>query len=258
MATTKVKFETADANLKTATKTFGYVNPESSDYTLKSLVTGAYALSKNTVRTIQRIDTRDITNATEGEVTPVTPAAGGKSVSFTSSSDFFSTDVSTFHTFLQNAYDAATDPASNAVALNFEIEDGTLDEEELPDEIPNAVIASITYGDLETLLQNNSATLQDFASLINDKIEDEGGIGVTASYNKTNGLTFTNTNGTADSDTVSVKVTEGAAYGSENAGHLILESMYNGANDKSVFSTKTNQYNGTNPYTQYTLTLVSE
>ena len=254
MATTKVKFETADANLKTATKTFGYVNPESSDYTLKSLVTGAYALSKNTVRTIQRIDTRDITNATEGEVTPVTPAAGGKSVSFTSSSDFFSTDVSTFHTFLQNAHNAYTGTTVNAASvLTFEIADGTLDGED-----PNAIAATITYGDLETLLQNNSATIQDFASLINDKIEDEGGIGVTASYNKTNGLTFTNTNGTADSDTVSVKVTEGAAYGSENAGHLILESMYNGANDKSVFSTKTNQYNGTNPYTQYTLTLVSE
>ena len=188
MGTTKIKFETIDANNKTAVKSYGYANPDSTDYTLKSFVTGANALSKNRVGKIYRINTRDITSAVE-ETEPV--QVEGITRGITSTSDFFSTNAETFHTFLQAALNSTTDSYSNEDGLW----DMVFDDDDDADE---SSIISVTYGDLQTLLNDSTANIQTFASLLNEKIsETETPVSVAASF-ANNTLTFTCTKTTDD------------------------------------------------------------
>ena len=198
-----------------------------------------------------------ISIATNAEVTEMLDSIFGSanvSVSFSSTSDFFSTNTTTFKSFLQSAYNALTTDSATKntlTALNFEVTDGTLDN----DGDPNTGIADITYGDLYTLLQKDGATVQDFANLLNDKIQADGSVGVTVDYDETKGLTFTNNSSAIDTN-VNVTVNEGGNGGTSGAGHIILESLYNGASDKTNFTTEQNDEDGA-PYTSYTLELTS-
>ncbi len=218
MATTKLNFQTVDENLKASSKTFGYVNPNATDYTLKSLVTGAYALSNNSVRNIYRVDTRDISNAQEES----TPVISGKSLNFASTSDFFSTNSATFKSFLQSAL--AADSANgnsgdnSALELLFGVNDF--------DKVANI---NITYGELIALSTGDTATIHDIVTLINSKLaeledEDEQ-VGVTATFSN-GALSFT-----ADVDQISAEIQAGVGA----TGTYILQSLYDNASDTSGF-----------------------
>ena len=183
MSTTKIKFESINANQKVSVKSYGYANPDSTDYTLKSFVTGANALSKNRVGKIYRINTRDITSAAE-ETEPV--QVEGITRGITSTSDFFSTNAETFHTFLQAALDADThDNEDTNSVLSFFVDNDNSDDE---------IFADI----VQTLLNDSTANIQTFASLLNEKIsETETPVSVAASF-ANNTLTFTCTKTTDD------------------------------------------------------------
>ena len=179
--------------------------------------------------------------ATNAEVTEMLDTIFGsilKSVSFASTSDFFSTNAATFHTFLQSAYDALEgEDKDELTAINFEV----VDDEE------NGGSATISYGDIATLLANTNADSGDFAALVNGKLEEED-VDVTMSC-AANTLTFS---GATD---FTVTITEGQG-GASGVGHIILQSLYNGATDKTAFSTEENN-DDAEPYTSYTLELQS-
>ena len=221
MGTTKIKFETIDANNKTSVKSYGYANPDSTDYTLKSFVTGANALSKNRVGKIYRINTRDITSAAE-ETEPV--QVEGVSVGVTSTSNFFSTNAETFHTFLQAALDADThDNEDSNTVLSIFVDNDNSDDEIFAD-------IAITYGDLRTLLNNNTATVQSFVTLLNNYIAGaDNPPNVTASF-ANNTLTFTD----LDNNGVYVDVQVGVG----DTGEYILHDLYDNATDQSIFDTE--------------------
>ena len=235
MGTTKIKFESIDANQKVSVKSYGDANPNATDYTLKSMVTGAYALSKNNVGKIYRINTTDITHAADGGNEPI---ISGKTASLVSTSDFLSNNAATFHTFLQSAYNALEDEDKDELtAIDFEVVDGE----------ENGGSATISYGDIATLLANTNADSGDFATLVTGKLEEED-VDVTMSC-AANTLTFS---GATD---FTVTITEGQG-GASGVGHIILQSLYNGATDKTAFSTEENN-DDAEPYTSYTLELQS-
>lgn len=86
---TALKLYTADGNLNAITKTISNVNPEASNYTLKDFSVKLMNLSDNSLRKVERVDTKDITSATNsgGNITGAI---------FKSSSPFFSDDSDTF------------------------------------------------------------------------------------------------------------------------------------------------------------------
>ncbi len=236
MGMTKLKFETVDTGYKTSTKTWGYVNPEASDYVLKSLVTGAYALSRNSVRTIHRVDTRDITNATE----EVTPVAGGISASFSSTSDFFSANSTTFKNFLQAGLTAEENKIGNSnfntdnTALNFEI-------------FANDEYAGIpiTYSKVAELIAGSNSNIQTVVDYLNDKIANpEDGndqVNVVVSYDSTTQtLTFTGTD-TSDEATLTIDIDAGLAD-ADGFGNYVLKSLYDNTSDTSAFDVDDEEY----------------
>ena len=62
---TSLKIQSRDANLNAIQKTVSNVNPAASDYVLKTFSQGLMALSNNTFSKAERVDTKDITNATQ-------------------------------------------------------------------------------------------------------------------------------------------------------------------------------------------------
>lgn len=229
MDTTQVKFEVIDTNLKKSNKTYGYVNPNVDNIQLKNLVTGAYALSKNSVGNIFRIDTTNITGG-GGEVTPDTPVLNGKSVSFASTSDFFSTNSATFKSFLQSALAADSennnDGGTEALSMFIAINDG--------DKASNV---NITYGDLRALVASDTATFGNIVTLINDKLgeleTDERVEGAASFSNGT--FTFTE-NENADSLMLDIMGGTGAT------GNYILKSLYDNTEDTSAFEVDGDSY----------------
>lgn len=87
---TALKLYTKDQNLNAISKTVSNVNPVATDYVLKNFSEQLTNLSENTLQKVERIDTKDITDATDGGGT----AVNGFSVA--SSSPFFSTDSDTY------------------------------------------------------------------------------------------------------------------------------------------------------------------
>ena len=63
--TTSLKIQTRDANLNNISKTVGNVNPAASDYVLKTFAENLTSLSNNNFAKVERIDTKDITSATQ-------------------------------------------------------------------------------------------------------------------------------------------------------------------------------------------------
>ena len=61
---TTIKYTSVDANLKESTKSITYANPEASDYVLKTTAQMLNNLSTHTLTNVTRVDTKDITNAT--------------------------------------------------------------------------------------------------------------------------------------------------------------------------------------------------
>lgn len=84
---TAIKIYTTDANDNAMTKTIGNANPAVSDYVLKNFSEQYITLTNNTLHKVERVDTNDITDATEG---------GNITAIFKSSSPFFSDDSDTF------------------------------------------------------------------------------------------------------------------------------------------------------------------
>ena len=60
---TALKLYTADANNNAISKTISNANPAASDYVLKTFSEKIVTLSENSFRKVERIDTKDITNA---------------------------------------------------------------------------------------------------------------------------------------------------------------------------------------------------
>jgi hypothetical protein len=60
---TALKLYTKDQNLNAISKTVGNVNPVATDYVLKHFSEQLVSLSANTLQKIERVDTKDITNA---------------------------------------------------------------------------------------------------------------------------------------------------------------------------------------------------
>lgn len=61
---TAIKIYTTDTNNNTTAKTVSNANPEASDYTLKNFSQQLINLSANSLQKIERVDTKDITDAT--------------------------------------------------------------------------------------------------------------------------------------------------------------------------------------------------
>ncbi len=62
---TALKIYTTDNNSNQTNKTVSNVNPAASDYVLKNFSQQLINLSANTFNRVERIDTKDITNATQ-------------------------------------------------------------------------------------------------------------------------------------------------------------------------------------------------
>ena len=62
---TALKIYTTDNNSNQTNKTVSNVNPAASDYVLKNFSQQLISLSANTFNRVERIDTKDITNATQ-------------------------------------------------------------------------------------------------------------------------------------------------------------------------------------------------
>ena len=201
MSTTKIKFESINANQKVSVKSYGYANPDATDYTLKTLVTGINAMSKNSVGKIYRINTTDITSATEGGDTPV---VSGKSVSFTSSSNFFSGDASTFHTFLQAALNSETG--------NPQDEDAALSAMFMTKKV---AAIDITYSEVKTLLNDNTATFQNIVDLLNTQVANSQASDLSLSFNASTQTLTLATSDTSDSATGSLNIMGSGTYFAE-------------------------------------------
>ena len=61
---TALKIYTADSNNNAISKTISNANPAASDYVLKTFSEKYISLSDNSFRKVERVDTKDITNAT--------------------------------------------------------------------------------------------------------------------------------------------------------------------------------------------------
>lgn len=61
---TALKIYTTDENNNAITKTVSNANPAASDYVLKNFSQKLVNLSDSTFRRVERVDTKDITNAT--------------------------------------------------------------------------------------------------------------------------------------------------------------------------------------------------
>lgn len=86
---TALKIYTTDENNNAITKTVSNANPAASDYVLKNFSQKLVNLSDSTFRRVERVNTKDITNATD--------SGGDKSgFAMASSSPFFSTDTDTY------------------------------------------------------------------------------------------------------------------------------------------------------------------
>ena len=184
---------------------------------MKSFVTGANALSKNRVGKIYRINTRDITSAAE-ETEPV--QVEGVSAGVTSTSNFFSTNAETFHTFLQAALNADTsNNDDSSIALTVFVDNDNSDDEFFAD-------IEITYGDLRTLLNDNAATIQSFVTLLNNRIAGaDNPPNVTASFE----------NGTLTFTSAGSKVYVDVQASTGDTGGYILHDLYDNATDQSIF-----------------------
>ncbi len=62
---TSLKIYSRDENLNALQKTVGNINPDAADYVLKNFAVGLMELSQNSYSKVERIDTKDITNATQ-------------------------------------------------------------------------------------------------------------------------------------------------------------------------------------------------
>lgn len=65
--TTSLQLGLVDGALNSLQKTIPFINPNASDYALKTFAEGLYNLSNDTLNDIVRIDKTDITNAVEQE-----------------------------------------------------------------------------------------------------------------------------------------------------------------------------------------------
>ena len=61
---TTLKLQMRDTTNNTSTKSITYANPAASNYVLKNFAVALNGLSNNTLEKIERVDTTDITNAT--------------------------------------------------------------------------------------------------------------------------------------------------------------------------------------------------
>ena len=142
----------------------------------------------------------------------------GISASVSSTSDFFSTDATTFHTFLANAVGTKTN-GDDDVVFDFSLNDGT-----------NTSGFEITYGDIYDLLESDTATVQDFVNLLNEKIQNATpAVNLTASFDNST-LTFINSD---TSTTAKVFVDINVING--NLGNTILKDLHDNASDQSAF-----------------------
>lgn len=179
-----------------------------------------------------RITDTGVSVATNEEATEMLDAIFGTaniSVSFSSTSDFFSTNAATFHNFLQAALNA--DSANNndgdtpALSFMFSVNEGDL-----------AATIDFTYGDIATLLADNTATFQNIVTLLNNRLnaleEPEEQVEITASFNEPT-LTFTHSSATFE-----MSIT----YGVGETGNYILKSLYDNTSQQSAFEVENGDY----------------
>lgn len=179
--------------------------------------------------------------ATDAEATEMLDAIFGfanVSVSFSSTSDFFSTDPATFHAFLQNALDATTnksdirnDDAVISLYFGTDLEEGAYNRE---------TIIDINYGDFNTLLANQNTTFNDVVTLINNKLvaadatQPDNSTNITVSFNYP---TLSLTSSTfADCGMYTSEGYLPASYA------YILQSLYDNTNDTSAFELINDSY----------------
>ena len=146
----------------------------------------------------------------------------GISASVSSTSDFFSTDATTFHTFLANAVNSNNyNNDSNERVFTICLNDGS----------SNFSSVTVDYGDIYDLLESDTATVQDFVSLINSKIQGATpAVNLTASFDNST-LTFTN-----NDTSTTAKVLVDIQVGTGNLGNNILKDLHDNASDQSAFS----------------------
>lgn len=88
---TALKIYTTDENNNAMTKTVSNANPEASDYVLKNFSQKLVSLSDSTFRRVERVNTKDITNATNASTDTGIPP-----ITINSTTDYFSTDSDTY------------------------------------------------------------------------------------------------------------------------------------------------------------------
>ena len=127
-----------------------------------------------------------------------------KSLSFTSSSNFFSGDASTFHTFLQAALNSETgNPQDEDVALSAMF-------------MAKKVAAiDITYSEVKTLLNDNTATFQNIVDLLNAKVANSQASDLSLSFNASTQTLTLATSDTSDSATGSLNIMGSGTYFAE-------------------------------------------
>ena len=164
--------------------------------------------------------------ATNAEVTEMLNSILGyalkTAISISSTSDFFSTNATSFHNFVQAALaaDAENGNADDTAALSF------IAMTDFP------IMFDFTYGDLTTLQSNANATIQDVVTLLNSKLQEAAELeeledfDVTASFSGT-ALTFS-----TNEDTLSWNITTGMG----ETGKYIMKSIYDNAADTSGFT----------------------
>lgn len=64
MKVTKIEYTARDTNGKEIKRSITYANPDATDYVLKTATEQLLSLSDDTLTKIERVDTTDITNAT--------------------------------------------------------------------------------------------------------------------------------------------------------------------------------------------------
>lgn len=156
---TALKIYTTDENNNAITKTVSNANPAASDYVLKNFSQKLVNLSDSTFRRVERVNTKDITNATD---------SGGGTVKTTpvvqSTCDFFSTDATTWQAFV-NGIEATTG--------QLEIEFTMYDFQNSARNKSNASTFVVKISRLKELAAVSNYNAKTFFALVNSMLADD-------------------------------------------------------------------------------------
>lgn len=203
MATT-IKLYTADENLNAITKTISNVNPVASDYVLKNFGVQLMNLSDNTLNKVERVETKDITSATDDYV----------GITITTTSPFASADHATFKD--------AVDDLDSSGTLSFDLTQSASDG------------AQISIADLKNWTSRNSNfNAESFATIVNQRLFDLQAVAKNAEFKfiPNQGFKLIITNSTGGSYRITIT-------GDDTGAYAFIDSLYDGADTetKSYFS----------------------